>query len=43
MPTLTWTGKKDVLRTASFVPFHLLARHLAIEGDSAKLGGLANA
>lgn len=43
MPTLTSTVKKDALRTASFVPFCLLDQLPFIEGDSAKLGGLANA
>lgn len=34
MPTLTWTGKEDALRTASSVPFRLLEPHEALEGGS---------
>lgn len=34
MPTLTWTGKEDALRTASLVPFRLLEPHPALEGGS---------
>jgi len=29
MPTLTWTGKEDALRSASLVPFRLLESHTA--------------
>ncbi len=32
MPTLTWTGKEDALRTASLVPFRLLEPHTATKG-----------
>lgn len=32
MPTLTWTGKEDALRTASLVPFRIFEPHTAADG-----------